>query len=99
MHHTFESLLNVDSLFGARLKVWNSAFRLAECHGSLRGYHSLVLLYIDLISKDNLCLIRPKSVGRLKVDLQKGNSRDLEGWPESETHLSSCLVYQNSLNC
>ena len=56
MYHTFKCLLNVDSLFGAGLKVWDAAFRLAKCHGSLRGYHSLVLFYVDLVTKDNLCL-------------------------------------------
>lgn len=77
--YTFECLLDVDSLFGAGLKVWNSAFRLAECHGSLRGNHALVFFYINLISKDNLCVVRQHIAGLLEIDLQKGSSRDLEG--------------------
>ena len=98
-HHTFECLLDVDSLFGAGLKVWDSAFRLAKCHGSLRGYHSFVLFYINLISKDNLCLVRQQLVGLLEAGLQRGNFPDLGGWPGLETHPANCPGYRNSLSC
>ena len=99
IHYTFKSLFNVHCLFGTGLKIRDPAFRLAECHGSLRGYHSLVLFYINLVSKDNLLRFRQNSQDWLEINLRTGNSRDLEGWPGSETRLSSCPRYQNSLNC
>lgn len=51
---TFESILDTYSLLCARLKVRDTAFRLAKCRCAFAGDHPLVILNVDLVTEDNL---------------------------------------------
>lgn len=94
---TFKCLLDIDGLLGTGFKIWDVSLGLTEGHGSLRRYHPLILLNIDLVTKDHLAaqLVSARSGTREKQDSQKGSSLDPLDLLVSGTHRASCLECRN----
>ena len=55
--NTFKCLFNIDRFFCAGLKIWYSTLRLTERHSLFIGNSPPAIVYINLVTKDNLALV------------------------------------------